>query len=157
MGIVNKKTIEDFYAVKRLAVIGVSRDKHDYSRSFYSEMLRRGYDVAPVNPNLESVDGRKCYASVKDITPAVDHAVALLPPEKTEHALTECAAAGVKTIWLHQQHIGQGVTNTRAIYICEEKGIKLITGFCPFMFMPKTAFPHRLHGAILKLIGAYPK
>jgi len=156
MGIVTKKTLDDFYGGKRLAVIGVSRTKSDYSRMLYRELLQKGYDALAVNPAMDTVEGKPCYASVKDITPGVDRVIMLLPPEKTEAAVMDCREAGVKTIWLHQ-HIGKGVANTRAIYLCEEKGINLITGFCPLMFLPGTGFIHRLHGGILKLMGAYPK
>jgi hypothetical protein len=51
----------------------------------------------------------------------------------------------------------KGVTNPKAIYLCEEKGMECIVGFCPMMFMPETALPHKIHGFIMKLFGAYPK
>jgi predicted CoA-binding protein len=156
MAIVTRKTIEDFYAGKRLAVVGVSRSQSDYSRGLFRELVKRGYEVIPVNPHVKSVEGKKCFSSVKAIKPAVDRVIILLPPDKSEQAVEECMAAGVKNIWLHQ-HIARGVANTRVIYLCEKSGISLIAGFCPFMFMPGTALLHRFHGSVLRLMGAYPK
>ncbi len=156
MSIVTKQTLDDFFAVKRLAVIGVSRSKGEYSRRLWNDLRKNGFEALPVNPQMTNVDGQTCYARIGEIKPGVDRVIMLLPPEKTEAAIQDCVAAGVKFIWLHQ-HIAQGVTNTRAIYLCEQNNINLITGFCPFMFLPKTAFPHRLHGAVLKWVGAYPK
>ena len=153
---VTRKTIDDFFAIKRMAMIGVSRDKNSYSRRLMADMQAKGYEVLAVNPNTESVDGQKCYKSVADISPLPEAAIMLLPPDKTEAAMAECAKAGVKKVWMHN-HIMAGVQNTRAIYEAEKGGISLITGFCPFMFLPGTAFFHKMHGAVIKLFGQYPK
>ena len=50
-----------------------------------------------------------------------------------------------------------GVSDTRAIFRAEEHGIQLITGFCMFMFLPRTAFVHKLHGGVMRIVGAYPR
>ena len=69
--------IEDFLAQKRIAIAGVSRDSATDSMRLFEELVRRGYDVVPVNPKMPQVQGRRCFARVQDIQPAV-HA-ALLP------------------------------------------------------------------------------
>ena len=44
--------IDDFLSRKRLALVGVSRNPQDFTRSMFREFRRRGYDVVPVNPNV---------------------------------------------------------------------------------------------------------
>jgi hypothetical protein len=51
----------------------------------------------------------------------------------------------------------KGVSNPRAIDLCEELGIEVISGVCPFMFMSRAGFPHNLHAWVSQLCGAQPK
>jgi predicted CoA-binding protein len=156
MAKVTRAAISDFLAAKRIAVIGASRDKKEYSRSLYQELLKHGYEAIPVNPYVEELDGQRCFKSVKDVSPPPERALILLPEDKTEQAVIDCADAGVKDIWLHR-HVAGGVSDTRAIFRAEERGLNLITGFCMFMFLPKSPFFHKLHGGLMKLVGIYPR
>jgi uncharacterized protein len=156
MAKVTKKRIDDFLAAKRIAVIGPSRNEKEYSRMLFKELVKQGYDAIPVNPNIAELDGVKCYPNVKEIKPAPDRALILLSEDKTEQAVIDCADAGINHIWLHR-HVAGGVSDTRAIYRAEERGLNLITGFCMFMFLPNSNWFHKFHGGIMKLIGIYPK
>ena len=156
MAKVTRQAINDFLAAKRIAVVGASRDTKQYSRSLFQELLKHGYDAIPVNPNVDELGGRKCFKSIKDIAPAPERALILLPEDKTEQAVLDCADAGVKDVWLHR-HVAGGVSDTRAIFRAEERGLNLITGYCMFMFLPHSPFFHKLHGGFMKLVGIYPK
>jgi predicted CoA-binding protein len=156
MAKVTKAIIDNFLAAKRIAVIGVSRNPKDYSRSLFRELVKHGYEVIPVNPNIETMDGKPCFKSLRDIQPVPERVLIILPEDKTEQAVLECAEVGVKDIWLHRQ-VGSGVSDTRAIFRAEEKGLNLITGYCMFMFLPQSSFFHKLHGGIQKFMGTYPK
>jgi acyl-CoA synthetase (NDP forming) len=122
----------------------------------FRELLRHGYDVIPVNPNAEEIDGVKCFKKIGEISPAPERAVIILPEALNEQAVLDCADAGVKEVWLHR-HVAGGVSDTRALRRAGEKGVNLITGYCMFMFLPKTPLFHRFHGSLLKIIGKYPK
>ena len=156
MATVTKAVIDNFLAAKRIAVIGVSRNSKDYSRSLFRELVKHGYEVIPVNPNIDKVDGISCFKSLRDIQPVPERAVIILPENKTEQAVLDCAEVGIKDIWLHRQ-VGSGVSDTRAIFRAEEKGLNLITGYCMFMFLPRASFFHKFHGKIQKFMGTYPK
>ena len=156
MAKVTREKIDAFLAEKRIAVIGVSRDEKEYSRSLFRELLKHDYEAIPVNPHTNNVDGIECYANIRDIQPAPERAIILLPEDLTEQAVLDCAEAGVMDVWLHR-HVAGGVSDTRAIYRAEENKMNLITGFCMFMFLPKAGFIHKLHGGIMKVMGIYPK
>lgn len=155
MEIVTRKTIEEFFAEKRIAVIGASRDKRKYGHVLLAALRDRGYEVAAVNPNAGSIDGTPCFGSIKEVTPKAEAAIAVLAAPKLDAVVRDCAEAGVRRLWMHE-HVMKGVRNPRAIFLCEENGIECIAGLCPMMFMPKTGLQHRLHGSILRLFGAYP-
>lgn len=156
MAVVTKKTIDDFYGKKRIALIGASRSSKKYGRHLLEELKKKGYDVVPVNPNADEIAGIKVFKSIKDVRPAVEGAIVVVPPAQQEKVVNEVADAGIKDIWLHE-HVMKGVTNPAAIGIAAQRGLNVIVGFCPFMFMPGTAPFHKFHGMIMKFFGAYPK
>jgi len=52
--------IQSFLDLKRLAVVGVSRNPTDFTRVLFREFRNRGYDAVPVNPAV-----RERYLSVQ--------------------------------------------------------------------------------------------
>jgi predicted CoA-binding protein len=156
MAKVTRQRIDDFLAAKRIAVIGVSRGEKEYSRGLFRELVKHGYEAYPVNPHVAEIDGMRCWGNIREIDPPPERALIVLPEQRTEQAVLDCADAGVRDVWLHR-HVAGGVSDTRAIFRAEERGLNLITGFCMFMFLPRASFVHRLHGGVMKLIGIYPK
>jgi uncharacterized protein len=155
MSVTSLNTINEFFAQKRLAMVGVSRDPKDFSRALYNEFRKRGYDVVPVNPNTTEIEGAPCYKRVQDIQPAVDAVFIVTPPQVTEQVVRDAAEAGVKYVWM-QRGEGIGSVSDSAVAFCEQQGMRVVPGQCPFMFLPKSPFFHRIHGWVKKLQGAYP-
>lgn len=152
---VSLETINDFLAQKRIAMVGISREPKSFSRSLYEELVRRGYDVVPVNPHTREVLGRRCFARVQDIQPPVDAALLMTPPEITETVVIDCADAGIKRVWMYRA-MGEGAVSAAAVEFCRDRGIQVVPGECPFMFFPHAGF-HRVHGFIRKITGGYPR
>jgi uncharacterized protein len=141
--------IEDFFRQKRLAVLGASRNEKEYSRLICRSLQERGYDVVPINPNTTEMDGARCYARVGEVAPAVDGAFVLLPAEASSLALRECAQAGIKRVWLRNDVAG-------AKEFAQQNGVQLVSGHCPFMFMPNSESIHKFHAFFNRVVGKYP-
>lgn len=148
--------IRDFLGLKRLAVVGVSRNPQDFTRTLFRELQGRGYDVVPVNPNLSEVEGLSCLPRVQDASPPVEGALLLTHPSVTELVVQDCARAGVRRIWMYRA-AGDGAVSCGAVAYCQSNGIDLVEGECPFMFFNGPSWPHRLHGFCRKLLGRYPE
>jgi len=148
--------IEDFLAQKRIAIVGVSRDPASDSAKLFEELCRRGYDALPVNPNMAEFQGRRCFPRVQDIQAPVDGVLIMTTPDVTEAIVNDCAAAGIRRVWMYRA-TGKGSVSAKAISFCKERGIEVIPGQCPFMFLPGSAGVHRFHGFIRKIIGRYPQ
>ena len=148
--------IEGFLAHKRIAMVGVSHDPANFSVKLFEELLRRGYDVAPVNPKLEAVAGRKCFANVQDVEPRVEAVLLMTSPQATESVVRDCAEAGARSVWMFRAG-GQGAVSAKALQFCEERGIRVVPGECPLMFLPRSGAVHRFHGFIRKITGRYPR
>lgn len=148
--------IEQFLSNRRFAVVGVSRDPKDFSRTLFRELIERQYDVVPVNPLVSLVEERHCFASVKDINPPVTAALIMTSPLGSEDVVRDCVAAGVKSVWFYRA-AGKGSLSENAVSYCKEHHLEVVDGHCPMMFLRPTGFPHRIHRFISKMVGSYPK
>ncbi len=147
--------IQNFLAQKRIAVVGVSRKRSDFSNRLFRDLRNRGYDVLPVNPRAKEVDGVPCFSSVRDLQPPADAALILTPAETTAAVTKECVAAGIKRIWMYRA-VGPGAVNASAVEFCERNGVRVIPGFCPYMFLPDSGVFHKFHGFVMKVTRTYP-
>lgn len=102
-----KPVVDDFIAQKKLAVVGVSRDQKKFGNLAYRELKAKGYRVFPINRNVDSVEGDRCYANLSALPEKVEGVLIVVPPKETEQVVREAAAAGIKRVWM-QQGIGIG-------------------------------------------------
>jgi predicted CoA-binding protein len=150
------QAIQDFLRQKRFAVIGVSQKPKDFSRALFHEFRERGYDAVPVNPAAQEIDGQRCFARLQEVSPAVDTVLLMTPPAVTDAVVRDCAATGVKRVWMFRA-TGKGAVSDDAVAFCRSNGISVIPGECPFMFLPGGSWVHRLHGLICRITAAYPE
>lgn len=146
--------INDFLAQKRVAIVGVSRDPKHFTRTVYSEFVKRGYEVVPINPAVKEIDGAPCFDRVS-AAPPVEAVLIMTPAAQTDQIVQDCAAAGIKRVWLHKG-AGIGAVTPSAVEFCQQHGMSVVDGQCPFMFLPQTMWFHRLHGFVKKVTGSYP-
>jgi hypothetical protein len=77
-------------------------------------------------------------------------------PEVTEKVVADCFDAGIKQVWMYRAG-GKGAVSPKALTFCAAKGMEVIPGQCPFMFLPGAAGVHRFHGFIRRITGRYPR
>ncbi len=148
--------IQEFLKLDRFAMIGVSRNPKDFSRMLFKELITKGYDVVPVNPFVSEIDGKRCYSRVSHIEPKVNGALLMIPKIGSENFIHECADAGISLVWLYGIS-GPKDVNPQTLRLCDELGLNVIAGYCPFMVMPTTSWFHQLHGTVWKMLGKYPQ
>ncbi len=133
-----------FLANKRVAVTGVSRTAKGHGSNLVYQRLRdRGYEVFAVNPNAQKVEGDRCYHDLKSIPGGVEAVVIGTRPETAEETMHECAALGIKQVWMHRGP-GAGSVSAAATKYGREHGITVIDGGCPLMFGPTADFGHKV-------------
>ena len=147
--------IKDFLGLKRIAIVGVSRNPRDFTRLLFQEFRRRGYDAVPVNPNLTEVDELPCYPSVASVPQPVEGVVIMTKPSVTGDVVLDCARAGVRRVWMYRAS-GTGAVDDTAVKFCAAEGMSVVAGECPFMFFPQPGFIHWAHGFCRKVFGGYP-
>jgi uncharacterized protein len=117
--------VKDFLKQKKFAVAGSFRNETKYAYKILRTLIKKGYDVYPVNPGLNDVDGIKCYKSVSDIPFDIDVVNVVTPPLVTETIIKECREKSIKRVWLQP-----GAENEAAIKFCRDNKIDVIYGLC---------------------------
>lgn len=147
--------IEDFFACRRVAVAGVSRNEKDFSRVLFRDLANRGYDVIPINPAAKEIDGRQCYASVAEIHDPVDGVLIMTSSDRSIDVVRDSILAGIPRVWFYAS-ITKGAVDERAVEDARDAGMTVIAGECPFMFLPKSGWYHGLHKLVRIALGNAP-
>ena len=144
-------TINEFLEPKSFAFIGLSRDPKKFSRSVFKELRAKGYEVFPVNPNMDDVEGVKCYHDISELPKNVRHALFMTPKPSTVSAVESAINSGFTYLWLQQ-----GTESREAINVAKENGVKLVSGAC-IMMHSNPGGVHAFHRFLSKMFGAFPK
>ena len=146
-----KDAAAEFLSHKRVAVTGVSRTPSSHgSNVVYQRLKERGYDVYPVNPNAEKIDGDACYPDLHAIPGGVEWVVIGTRPERARATVEECEDLGIKDVWMHRS-FGGGSVSDEATRYGREHGMTVIDGGCPLMFEPVSDPGHKVIKAVCRL------
>jgi predicted CoA-binding protein len=152
-----REAASEFLANKRVAVTGVSREPKGHgSNIVYRRLRERGYQVFPVNPNAEQVEGDRCYRDLGSIPDGVQAVVIGTRPETAEVTMRECVDLGIQHVWMHRGP-GAGSVSPAAAHYGRQRGIAVIDGGCPCMFGPTADLGHKAMRVVLTWGGNVPK
>jgi predicted CoA-binding protein len=139
-----KEAAAEFLAHKRIAVTGVSRKPREHgSNAVFKRLRARGYEVFAVNPNADEVEGAPSYHDLRSIPGGVEAVVIATAPDKAEGTIRECAALGIKHVWMHRSY-GEGSVSAAAAAYGRTHGLTVIEGGCPLMFDPTADWGHKV-------------
>lgn len=148
--------ITKFLGCKRIAFVGVSRNSLHFSRALFREFLARGYDAVPVNPEATEIEGRVCFTGIANVSPQAEAAILMTgAPERTDQMLRDCDRAAVPNVWIYK-NFPEEQNHESLVECCRRRGLAVIEGHCPFMFLPEPGMVHRVHRLLLKITGNYP-
>ena len=118
----------------------------------YRELKAKGYQLFPVHPEAEVLEGDPCYHSLRALPEQAGGVLAVVPPAETERVVRDAAAAGIPRVWMQQ-----GAESEVAVRFCGEHGISVVAGECILMFTQPLKFGHKAHRWVWKLLGKLPK
>ncbi|MBI5395431.1 MAG: CoA-binding protein [Verrucomicrobia bacterium] len=84
-----------------IAIIGASANREKFSNKAVRAYLEQGYDVYPVHPTEEAIEGLQVYRSVVDIPAALDRVSFYVPTTVGLRVVEEVARKGCKELWLN--------------------------------------------------------
>ena len=106
----------------RIAVIGASDSPGRPVYGVMETLVGAGYDVLPISPTHETVQGIRCYPTLADAvreTGPVDLVDVFRRPEACVPHAREAVAAGARCLWLQL-----GIANAEAARIAHEAGCR---------------------------------
>lgn len=150
--------IDEFLAQRRIAVAGVSGTRELPGAMIYRKLKGAGYTVVALHPSLTSFEGDPCYPTLAAIPGGVEALMIATSPDLTTDLVRQALAAGVKRIWMHESLIHGGTSIApEAVALCQERGVTLIAGACPMMYVQPVDFGHRCMCWMMRVTGGLPK
>lgn len=147
-----KEKVDSFLDSQSIAVAGVSRKAGTaVGNPIYQKFKSAGYNVYPVNPKAEIIEGDKCYPNLKSISPKVEAAMICTNPKDSIDVVKECKELGIEKVWFHNT-LGSGSYSEDAAEFCRQNGIKAIESGCPMMHLSPD-FGHKCIHFVLNFLG----
>jgi len=153
------KMAEEFFAQKKIAMVGVSEERDNGCNLNYQKFKDAGYTVYAINPKIEQFKGDPCYPDLASTPEKADAVFVLARPEVTDQIVQQCIDVGVKYIWMHcmmgtKPGLVENMTSVSqdAVKLCREHGIEVIPGSCPAQFL-NPDFGHKMMRGLWRLVG----
>ena len=110
---------------RTIAVVGLSDKKERTSHQIAHYLLENGYNVIPVNPNIEEWHGMKSYKSLLDIEEKVDIVDIFRKSEFVPEIVDDAIKIRAPVVWMQL-----GIVNEEAAEKARKAGIKVIMDRC---------------------------
>jgi uncharacterized protein len=115
--------------IRTIAVVGASPNPLRPSYTVFSYLRRQpGYDVVPINPTIDAIDGVTSYPTLAAYAArcgSPDVVDVFRKPTETVALVNDAIAAGAKAVWLQY-----GVVNDAAIALADENGLDVVVDRC---------------------------
>ncbi len=112
----------------RIAIVGASDNPERPAFDVMASLLEIGYDVVPVSPASDEVQGRRCYPSVEAAVRATGP-IALVDvfrrPDDCEAHARDAVVAGASCLWLQL-----GIASEAAGRIAHDAGLAVVMDRC---------------------------
>jgi predicted CoA-binding protein len=150
-----EQAVDEFLALKRIAVAGVSRNPGGThaSNGIYSPQ-GRGYEVFS-QPECRQGHGRHLLPKPQGHPGGVDGVVIATNPSVSLSVTKECQELGIKKVWFHK-NFGAGSYTKEAHEYCRANGITALVS-CPLWYGKTSDGFHKFFGAACRLLGQVPK
>ncbi|KUH34530.1 CoA-binding protein [Thermococcus celericrescens] len=109
----------------KIALVGASPNPSKYGNIILRDLVGKGYEVLPVNPKHEEIEGLRCYRSVRELPGDVDVIVFVVPPAVGLGIAKEAVEAGFKRLWFQP-----GAESDEIARLLDEKGVEYGFGKC---------------------------
>ncbi len=82
-----------------IALICASNDRNKYGNKIYRDLRNKGYNVTPINPKEEKIEGDRAYASIEEMKELPDIANFVVPPPVAIKIAQNITNLGIKHLW----------------------------------------------------------
>lgn len=108
-----------------MAVVGATQKKEKYGYKVYKALKDHQYEVYPVNPFYDEIDGEKCYKNLSSLPKIPEVLDIIISPDKSGHFIKEASTLGCEFIWFQP-----GAESDYLINLLQDLGLKVISNVC---------------------------
>jgi len=117
--------IKDIFALKKIAVVGMSRYPIKAAHFVPKYLSEQGFDITPINPTTNEILGKKCYPDISSVEHSIDIVDIFRPSEQVLPVIQNAIKKKPKVIWLQE-----GIHNEEAENLAREHGIDIVFNRC---------------------------
>lgn len=139
--------LDTLFRPRSVAIFGASDDPRRISGRPLRYLMEGGFkgEIYPINPNRETVQGLKAYASLAAVPQTPDVALIAVPASLTEQAVRDCVAKGVKGAVIfsagYAENGEEGLAlQQRVADAARAGGLRLLGPNCLGVFNPQIGF-----------------
>jgi len=110
---------------RTIAVVGLSDKPERPSYQVADYLMKNGYRIIPVNPNIVTWEGIKAYPSLSEIREKVDVVDIFRKSEDVAPIVDQAIAVGAKVVWMQL-----GVINEEAAGRARAAGLAVVMDRC---------------------------
>ena len=126
MGSVESKLVADILnKYRNVAIVGASPNPERPSYRVVRYLVRHGYHVMPVNPNIQEILGKASYPDLSSISDKVEVVDIFRRPEDVMPIVDEAIKIGAKVVWMQE-----GVINEEAAAKARNAGLLVVMDKC---------------------------
>ena len=121
----DSEVIQRVLAMRSVAIVGLSGNELRASNFVGRYLQRNGYDIFPVNPREKTILGQRSYASLSDISEAIDVVNVFRQPSAVPAIAREAVSMGARCLWLQYNVISE-----EGAKIASEAGMDVVMDRC---------------------------
>ncbi|MCZ6521672.1 MAG: CoA-binding protein [Bacteroidetes bacterium] len=119
--------IREIFEFKNIAVIGMSRHDYKAAHSIPKYLMEQGYNIIPVNPNVDEILGKKAFNTIEEVEEDIDVVEIFRPSEQVLPFVEQAIKKHPKVIWLQL-----GIHDPEAEELARKAGIKVVFNRCMY-------------------------
>ena len=108
-------------------MVGLSANSERPSYRIASYLAEQGYNIIPVNPNVQEALGKTSYPDLSSIPETVDVVEIFRRPEDVMPVVEEAIKTGAKAVWMQE-----GIVNEEAAARARGAGLLVVMDKCMF-------------------------
>jgi uncharacterized protein len=108
-----------------VAMVGATAVSERPSNIVFNYLTEQGYNVIPVNPNINEINGKKCYPNLSAIPEKVEVVDIFRRSEDVPPIVEEAIKIGAKAVWMQE-----GIINEESAKRARDAGLLVVMDKC---------------------------
>lgn len=123
--ILSDAEIKEILSLNSVAVVGMSKDPSKAAHFVPRYLSENGFDVTPVNPNADTILGKRSHDVIADVREQIDIVNVFRPSDQVLTIVRQAVKKRPKVIWLQE-----GIHNAEAEELARNAGSTVVFNRC---------------------------